>query len=153
MAIATSPLAVALPEMPPIAGVRLGAIAAGIRYKGRTDVVMAELAAGTTVAGVFTSSKCPGAPVYWCRAALEGGKARAGVITAGNANVFSGKAGAEAERLTAFAAGKTHEFKVKTLGPLRWRSAGQAHDLRLIVIAPLGYRLTKNGRLLYRKAA
>lgn len=55
--------------------------------------------------------------------------------------------------VTAFAAGKTHQFKVKTLGPLRWRSAGAAHDLRLIVIAPLGYRLTKNGRILYRKAA
>ncbi len=106
MAIATSPLAVPLPELPPLDGVRLGAIAAGIRYKGRTDVVMAELAAGTTVAGVFTSSKCPGAPVDWCRAALAGGKARAVVINAGNANVFTGKAGAEAARLTAVAAGK-----------------------------------------------
>ena len=55
--------------------------------------------------------------------------------------------------VTAFAAGKTHQFKVKTLGPLRWRSAGHAHDLRLIIIAPLGYRLTRNGRILYRKAA
>jgi hypothetical protein len=55
--------------------------------------------------------------------------------------------------VTAFAAGQTHQFKVKTLGPLRWRPAGQAHDLRLIVIAPLGYRLTHNGRILYRKAA
>ena len=106
MASATSPLAVPLPELPPLDGVRLGAIAAGIRYKGRTDVVMAELAAGTTVAGVFTSSKCPGAPVDWCRAALAGGKARAVVINAGNANVFTGKAGAEAARLTAVAAGK-----------------------------------------------
>ena len=49
-----SPLAVALPALPPIAGVRLGAAAAGIRYQGRTDLVMVELAAGTTVAGVFT---------------------------------------------------------------------------------------------------
>ena len=55
--------------------------------------------------------------------------------------------------VTAFAAGTTHQFKVKTLGPLRWRSAGQAHTFRLIVIAPLGYRLTKKGRILYRKAA
>ncbi len=63
-----SPLAVPLPELPPLAGVRLGAAAAGIRYQGRTDLVMIELAPGTTVAGVFTSSKCPGAPVDWCRA-------------------------------------------------------------------------------------
>ena len=68
MASPVSPLAVPLPELPPLAGVRLGAAAAGIRYQGRTDLVMMELAAGTTVAGVFTSSKCPGAPVDWCRA-------------------------------------------------------------------------------------
>ena len=77
MAMAVSPLAVALPVLPPVAGVRLGAIAAGIRYKGRNDVVMVELAAGTTVAGVFTSSKCPGAPIDWCRDILPAGRARA----------------------------------------------------------------------------
>ena len=55
--------------------------------------------------------------------------------------------------VAAFAAGKTHQFKIKTLSPVRWRAAGQAHNLRLIVLAPLGYRLTKNSKLLYRKAA
>jgi hypothetical protein len=53
----------------------------------------------------------------------------------------------------AFAAGKTHLFKIKTTSPLRWRSAGKEHDLKLIVIAPLGYRLTKSSPILYRKAA
>ena len=48
MALAVSPLAVELPALPPIAGVRLGAAAAGIRYKGRNDLVMAEMAPGTT---------------------------------------------------------------------------------------------------------
>lgn len=57
------------------------------------------------------------------------------------------------QRVEAFAAGKTHRFKIKTLSPLRWRPAGKEHDLRLIVIAPLGYRLTKHSRVLYRKAA
>lgn len=56
-------------------------------------------------------------------------------------------------KVEAFATGKTHQFKIKTMSPLRWRAAGKAHDLRLIVIAPLGYRLTRNSRLLYRKAA
>jgi glutamate N-acetyltransferase/amino-acid N-acetyltransferase len=93
-----------LPDLPPLAGVRLGAAAAGIRYKGRTDVVMAEFPAGTTVAGVFTRNKCPGAPVDWDRAALASGKARALVVNAGNANVFTGKAGADAARATAVAA-------------------------------------------------
>lgn len=56
-------------------------------------------------------------------------------------------------KVEAFAAGTTHQFKIKTMSPLRWRVAGKAHDLRLIVIAPLGYRLTLNSRILYRKPA
>jgi glutamate N-acetyltransferase/amino-acid N-acetyltransferase len=113
MASPVSPLAVALPTLPPIAGVRLAAAAAGVRYQGRTDVVMAELAAGTTVAGVFTSSKCPGAPVDWCRKALTGGRARALVVNAGNANVFTGRAGTEATRATAAAMAKLADCPAK----------------------------------------
>jgi hypothetical protein len=56
-------------------------------------------------------------------------------------------------QVPAFACGKIHNFKVKTLGPLRWRSAGRHHDLKLIVIAPLGYRLSKGSRLMYRRPA
>jgi glutamate N-acetyltransferase / amino-acid N-acetyltransferase len=99
-----SPLAVDLPELPPIRGVRLGAVAAGIRYVGRADLVMAEFTAGTSVAGVFTRNRCPGAPVDWCRAALPAGRARALVANAGNANVFTGAAGRESARATAEAA-------------------------------------------------
>jgi glutamate N-acetyltransferase/amino-acid N-acetyltransferase len=104
MAHAVSPLAIPLPELPPVAGVALGAAAAGIRYVGRDDLVMATFPPGTTVAGVFTTNKCPGAPVDWCRASLKGGRARAVVINAGNANVFTGKAGAKAAKATADAA-------------------------------------------------
>jgi glutamate N-acetyltransferase/amino-acid N-acetyltransferase len=104
MALPVSPLVVPLPALPALAGVRLGAAAAGIRYKGRPDLVMAELAAGTTVAGVFTRNRCPGAPVDWCRAILPTGRARALVVNAGNANVFTGRAGQEAVRATAEAA-------------------------------------------------
>jgi hypothetical protein len=57
------------------------------------------------------------------------------------------------QTVRAFAAGKTHQFKIKTMNPLRWRAAGKEHDLRLIVIAPLGYRLTKHSKMLYRKPA
>ena len=99
-----SPLAVAMAELPPLAGVRLGSAAAGIRYRERTDLVMAELAPGTTVAGVFTRSQCPGAPVDWCRTALRGGRARAVVVNSGNANVFTGRAGRETCAATAEAA-------------------------------------------------
>jgi glutamate N-acetyltransferase/amino-acid N-acetyltransferase len=99
-----SPLAVPLPALPPLAGVRLAAAAAAIRYQGRDDLVLVELAEGTTVAGVFTSNRCPGAPVDWDRAALGNGRARGLVVNAGNANVFTGKAGAAAAKATAHAA-------------------------------------------------
>ncbi len=99
-----SPLAVPLPDLAPLAGVRLGVAEAGIRYRNRADLMMAELAPGTTVAGVFTRNKCPGAPVDWDRAALKGGKARALVVNAGNANVFTGRAGRDAVKATAEAA-------------------------------------------------
>lgn len=96
-----SPLALPLPEMPAIAGAECASIAAGIRYKTREDMTVFRFAPGTTVAGVFTMNKCPGAPVDWCRAALKGGKARALVVNAGNSNVFTGKAGRETCERTA----------------------------------------------------
>ncbi|MGF1277552.1 bifunctional glutamate N-acetyltransferase/amino-acid acetyltransferase ArgJ [Acetobacter pasteurianus] len=104
--IPVSPLALPMPELGVVRGIRLGAIAAGIRYKGRTDLVLAEMAPGTTVAGVFTKSKCPGAPVDWCRAILPKGEARALVVNAGNANVFTGQAGRKTCEATAEAAAK-----------------------------------------------
>ncbi|MDP3691277.1 bifunctional glutamate N-acetyltransferase/amino-acid acetyltransferase ArgJ [Bradyrhizobium sp.] len=107
MSIAVSPLAPTdVPEMPAIAGVRLATAAAGIRYKGRTDVLLAVLDKGTTVAGVFTRSKCPSAPVEWCRARLGRGVARALVVNSGNANAFTGKTGRQATTLTASIAAK-----------------------------------------------
>jgi len=90
--------------MPPVAGVRLATAAAGIRYPGRTDVLLALLDAGTTGAGVFTRSKCPSAPVDWCRERLkrnDSGGARALVVNSGNANAFTGKSGRAATKLTA----------------------------------------------------
>jgi glutamate N-acetyltransferase / amino-acid N-acetyltransferase len=105
---AISPLAPeAFPEMPPVEGVRLATAAAGIRYAGRSDVLLALLDAGTAVAGVFTRSKCPSAPVDWCRALLKrGDKARALVVNSGNANAFTGKSGRAATKLTAGIAAK-----------------------------------------------
>ncbi len=102
MSSAVSPLAPKhVPYIPAIAGVRMGTAAAGIRYAGRTDVLLVLFAPGTTVAGVFTKSKCPSAPVEWCRAHLKGGKASALVVNSGNANAFTGKSGRAATKLTA----------------------------------------------------
>jgi glutamate N-acetyltransferase / amino-acid N-acetyltransferase len=97
-----SPLAPAhLPDMPDIPGVRLATAAAGIRYAQRTDVLLALFEPGTTAAGVFTRSKCPSAPVEWCRACLKKSKTRALVVNSGNANAFTGKSGRDACKLTA----------------------------------------------------
>ncbi|WP_293868132.1 bifunctional glutamate N-acetyltransferase/amino-acid acetyltransferase ArgJ [uncultured Alsobacter sp.] len=106
MAHAVSPLApAAFPEMPPIAGVRFATAEAGIRYRNRTDVLLVALDEGTEAAGVFTTSRCPSAPVDWCRAALKGGKARGVVVNSGNANAFTGRAGvATVEKTAAIAA-------------------------------------------------
>src|ERR1700726_2147711 len=107
MSSAVSPLAPTdVPEMPAIAGVRLATAAAGIRYKDRTDVLLAVLDKGTAVAGVFTRSKCPSAPVEWCRAKLTAGQARALVVNSGNANAFTGKTGRQSTTLTASIAAK-----------------------------------------------
>ena len=113
MSSPVSPLAPTdVPDMPVIAGVKLATAAAGIRYQGRTDVLLAVMDKGTTVAGVFTQSKCPSAPVEWCRAKLsrgrssKGGFARALVVNSGNANAFTGKTGRQATTLTASIAAK-----------------------------------------------
>ncbi len=95
-----------LPDAPEIAGVRFATAEAGIRYKGRTDLLLAVLDPGTTVAGVLTQSKTRSAPVEWCAKALKGGKARALVVNSGNANAFTGKRGHEAVEITADAAAK-----------------------------------------------
>jgi hypothetical protein len=57
------------------------------------------------------------------------------------------------QTVEAFAAGKRHTFKVKTLGPVLWRKSGAACALRVLVIAPIGYRLRNGSRLLYRQPA
>ena len=107
MAAAVSPLAPSnFPDMPEVAGVRLATGAAGIRYKGRTDVLLALFDPDTTVAGVFTRSKCPSAPVDWCRAHVKAGRASVLVVNSGNANAFTGRSGRAAIRLTADIASK-----------------------------------------------
>jgi glutamate N-acetyltransferase/amino-acid N-acetyltransferase len=94
-----SPLApAAFPALPVIGGVRFAAAAAGVRYTGRTDVMLAELAEGTTVAGVFTRSATRSAPVLDCQAknaAPTGGRA-AILVNSGNSNAFTGQKGREA---------------------------------------------------------
>jgi glutamate N-acetyltransferase/amino-acid N-acetyltransferase len=101
-----SPLAPdTFPTMPIIAGVRLAVGKAEIKYQDRTDLMVAQLVSGTTVAGVYTRSLTASAPVEWCRNALGGGQAEALIVNSGNANAFTGKAGdASVERTVEAAA-------------------------------------------------
>ncbi|WP_375687802.1 bifunctional glutamate N-acetyltransferase/amino-acid acetyltransferase ArgJ [Pseudooceanicola sp. LIPI14-2-Ac024] len=96
-----SPLApAAFPDLPVIGGVSFATVAAGVRYAGRTDVMLAHLAPGTAVAGVFTRSSTRSAPVLDCQAKI-GGDSDAGaaiVVNSGNANAFTGKNGIDATR-------------------------------------------------------
>src|SRR6476646_5916438 len=97
-----SPLAPpAFPDLPAISGVSFATAEAGIRYRNRTDVLLILLDKGTTAGGVFTRSRCPSAPVDWCKAALAGGRARALLVNSGNANAFTGKRGRETVKLSA----------------------------------------------------
>ncbi len=106
MSATVSPLApAAFPAMPVLAGVRLATHECAIRYKGRTDLLLVEMDAGTTVAGVYTRSLTCSAPVDWCKAASAKGSARLLVVNSGNANAFTGAAGeASVERTVAAAA-------------------------------------------------
>jgi glutamate N-acetyltransferase/amino-acid N-acetyltransferase len=99
---AVSPLAPAnFPQLPSVAGLQLATHEAGLRYTNRADLFLALLDPGSTVAGVFTKSLCPSAPVDWCRSILSSGRARAIVCNSGNANAFTGKAGETSAALTA----------------------------------------------------
>ncbi len=92
--------------MPPVEGVRIATAEAGIKYKGRTDLLAMVFDEGTTVAGVFTRSKCPSAPVDFCRQNLPAGKARILVVNSGNANAFTRRRGRETTAATGKAAAK-----------------------------------------------
>ena len=113
------------PEKPPIVpaidGVRFSTCEAGIRYKNRTDLMVAVLEPGTVAAGVLTKSKTCSAAVLWCRESLTSGAARIVVVNSGNANTFTGKKGRDAVQLTADYAAravgcKPHEVYIASTG-------------------------------------
>ena len=102
--MAKSPLAPAqFPTLPNVAGVRFGTLAAGIKYQNRSDVMLAELAPGTSIAGVFTQSATRSAAVLDCqkKLGLPAAEGAAILVNSGNANAFTGHRGmASVEALT-----------------------------------------------------
>nr|WP_174822248.1 bifunctional glutamate N-acetyltransferase/amino-acid acetyltransferase ArgJ [Ruegeria arenilitoris] len=100
----------AFPDLPVIGGVRFATVAAGVRYQGRTDVMLAVLDPGTAVAGVFTRSATRAAPVLDCQDKIGGpGDGPAAIlVNSGNANAFTGQYGrASVEQITEAAAQAT----------------------------------------------
>jgi len=98
--------------LPPLDGVRLAVHETGIKYRGRPDLLLLAFDEPAQVAGVFTTSRCPSAPVDHCRRILDraqtqGVLARGLVVNAGNANAFTGKKGIEACAATAKAAAQS----------------------------------------------
>ena len=94
--MAKSPLAPdSFPELPDIAGITLATAAAGIKYAGRDDILLAVFSEQTTASGVFTQSLTASAPVMVCRDNLITSGARALLVNSGNANAFTGKTGDE----------------------------------------------------------
>ena len=94
--MAKSPLAPAqFPTLPNVAGVRFGTLAAGIKYQNRSDVMLAELAPGTSIAGVFTQSATRSAAVLDCqkKLGLPAAEGAAILVNSGNANAFTGHRG------------------------------------------------------------
>ncbi len=107
-----SPFATPFPDLAPVKGVRLAACEAGVKYKGRKDVMLAEIAEGSAIAGALTKSSTRSGPIDWCRARLtdlaqsspKGPLAI--VVNSGNANAFTGDAGLQGAEATAIAAAK-----------------------------------------------
>ena len=105
MAIISSPLALPFPAMPDIPGATPRIARARYREWDRCDLTFITLDPGTSVAGVLTKSACTSSEVDWCREHLPQGQARAMVVSAGNANAFTGYRGRQAvEAVTARAA-------------------------------------------------
>jgi len=114
METTVSPLAPeSFPQLAPVAGVRFATGNTGLRYKGRDDLMVAELVDGTTAAGVYTKSKTCSAAVDWCRTALKSGKAKALIVNSGNANAFTGKLGVAAVEETVTGAAEVFGCKKK----------------------------------------
>ena len=93
-----SPLAPAqFPDLPVIDGVKFATAAAGVKYQGRTDVMLAVADAGSTIAGVFTRSATRSAPVLDCQDKISGPTPDgvAILVNSGNSNAFTGARGRE----------------------------------------------------------
>ncbi|CTQ32626.1 bifunctional glutamate N-acetyltransferase/amino-acid acetyltransferase ArgJ [Jannaschia rubra] len=145
-----SPLAPAFPDLPAIDGVRFATAEAGVKYAGRTDVMLAEIAQGSAIAGVFTTSATRSGAVLDCQEKLKKRGASGGwaiLVNSGNSNAFTGAAGAES--VTAICTGVSHALGIPASRVLTSSTGviGQPlpHDRIVAALDGLASRLAPEG--------
>ena len=149
-ALPVSPLAVAFPAMPPIAGVRMATARAGFYKHDRDDLLVMTFPMGASAAGVFTRHGVGSAPVDWCKRHLEmtkGEGVRALVVNAGCANSFTGRPGADAVRRVCSAAAKRFDCRQRDVMVASTGVIGVLLDDARIVhrLPEIEHRLTDDG--------
>ncbi|WP_336276386.1 bifunctional glutamate N-acetyltransferase/amino-acid acetyltransferase ArgJ [Bartonella sp. CB178] len=120
-------------ELPPLSGVRIATAEAGIRYEGRTDLLFIIFDVPANVAGVFTRSKCPSAPVEHCRVSLPHGVARGVVVNSGNANAFTGRKGRQVTDAITRAAARVLKVKENEIFVASTGVIGEPMDASYVV--------------------
>ncbi|WP_336294472.1 bifunctional glutamate N-acetyltransferase/amino-acid acetyltransferase ArgJ [Bartonella sp. CB169] len=150
MAFKISPLSPKnIQELPLLSGVRIAVAEAGIKYKGRTDLLFIIFDEPASVAGVFTRSKCPSAPVEHCRASLPHGIARGVVVNSGNANAFTGRKGKHTTNEIICAAASALQVKENEIFIASTGVIGEPMDASCIVsFLPRMAKIAKEGNWL-----
>ena len=123
------------PEMHPVAGVKLSAVCGGIKYANRKDVVLFELAEGSSVAGVFTRNAFCAAPVTICREHLAAAPIRYLVINSGNANACTGEQGLRDARATCEEIARLTGVKAQQVLPFSTGVIGEPLPVNKIIAA------------------
>lgn len=123
------------PEMHPVAGVKLSAVCGGIKYANRKDVVLFELAEGSSVAGVFTRNAFCAAPVTVCREHLAAAPIRYLVINSGNANACTGEQGLRDARATCEEIARLTGVKAQQVLPFSTGVIGEPLPVNKIIAA------------------
>jgi len=148
--VSVSPLAPAhFPKLPAIAGVEFASAAAGVKYAGRTDVMLARIAPGASIAGVFTTSSTRAACVLDCQSKLamrvpkDAGAAI--IVNSGNANAFTGKNGQKAVDMVTGAVAKALDLPISRVFSSSTGVIGEPLPFERIVLAVDGLAQSLSG--------
>lgn len=123
------------PQMHAVPGFRLGIASAGIKRPGRLDLVVMEAAAGSTVAGVFTTNAFCAAPVTLCKERLAKGQPRYMVTNTGNANACTGESGLANARAVCAALAKLVDCEPEAVLPFSTGVIGEPLPVAKILAA------------------